>query len=612
MRLLLLLCSVAAALLVSSAVEPPTDCPPCYTMVEEAITTFRARLSNLAELLRSVGGELSAEESRQFERQLSLLTAIVEDLYNDARRAVIRDSDPLELLGDLQERIEEVKKVAGTIIIQIVAGRVHASQGQQTVEEIERILRRAEAALRETELYVETDGAEALRRAIEQSKQFGLTSARMSEIARQARLLAEEHERQARAMTGLAQSATSNASAAYELAYELVRQQQNFSSEMRLLETSLSSTKSLIFETRRLADQAQREAAEAYERALSLYSEAQAGFGGLDVDSLKRRAQYLRAEALRLKGDLEALSREYGPMLDNIDSDITTITILMERGLSQQQAADGLLADVTAARDKAEQAVNQGEATLYEARKTLETLLRFDRQVQESRDLATAALRQVDEILRMVTEAERKTQQARAALQAAERNVADARDDAAEAQAVAEEARQNAVSIQTESSVTAERASTLRQEAQRLNGQVSETSEVIERYEEQLVVHSALTREALEKANQAKSNAVEASARVDAALRMVREIMAALAAAGELDLATLEELERRLAAAEAELAAAQLDERFQELRSFRIQQDRMIKDYTEELKYLRAEVLNVQEIAGALPDDCFARVKLEP
>ena len=88
---------------------------------------------------------------------------------------------------------------------------------------------------------------------------------------------------------------------------------------------------------------------------------------------------------------------------------------------------------------QARQAVAVGDKTLAEARKTLDTLLTFDRHVQESREEAEYALRTVEEITRMVQTAEWQTQDARLALQGANRNASDARDIAIEAETVAEE-----------------------------------------------------------------------------------------------------------------------------------------------------------------------------
>ena len=39
---------------------------------------------------------------------------------------------------------------------------------------------------------------------------------------------------------------------------------------------------------------------------------------------------------------------------------------------------------------------------------------------------------------------------------------------------------------------------------------------------------------------------------------------------------------------------------------------RQVNDYEEQLKELRKEVANIQDIADSLPTECYARVKLEP
>ena len=57
-------------------------------------------------------------------------------------------------------------------------------------------------------------------------------------------------------------------------------------------------------------------------------------------------------QAQRLKADLEALSERHGPLLSSLARNISSLNILIERGLSQQMLADKLMNDVTAARDK--------------------------------------------------------------------------------------------------------------------------------------------------------------------------------------------------------------------------------------------------------------------
>ncbi|XP_043231746.1 laminin subunit gamma-1-like [Amphibalanus amphitrite] len=607
----LLLLGTAAAQRTATQQQTP-ECHQCYTLVERAVEEYRRLLAKLDGLLQTIGTDLSSSEDREFQRQISILRVNIKDLNDDARRAVLRGSSPLLLLGDLQERIEVVKREAGTLLVFIDQSRLVTGQCDRTITEAEQIIARLEAALKGAFAYLNGEGQDALLLAIKQSQQFGLQSAQMSQIAREARQLAERHEQEAKALISRTGLAVSNSTAAYQLAYTLLEQQTNYSSEIGLLTASLTSTELLVAQTRELAQQAQREAAEVYENAFNLYTEARAGFGRFDVDGLKRSADYLKADAQRLKSELEELTIRHGPMLDGLQKDISSLKILIERGFSQQMAANELMVDVTAARDKARQAVAAGEQTLAEAQKTLETLLRFDRQVQESRELAQAALSRVSDILAMVELAESQTRQAGLALQGADRDAAVARDGAGEAEGLAEEAYQEVVRIKTETAFTSERAAALRAEASRTSTQISETTISVERYERQVTVDSALAREALEKAGLAAGNARDAQTRVEAALKLLQELLAQLASAGDLDLAALEQLERRLAAAEAQLNEAELLTKMEEFRRHRIQQDRMVKDYEKELEFLRQEVYNVRDIAEALPTGCYNRITLEP
>ena len=74
---------------------------------------------------------------------------------------------------------------------------------------------------------METQGREALRRAEERSKKFGDQSAQMSEIAREARTLAEQQVEDASEISSIAKQAYDISSEAYEMARAAMEQQQH-------------------------------------------------------------------------------------------------------------------------------------------------------------------------------------------------------------------------------------------------------------------------------------------------------------------------------------------------------------------------------------------------
>jgi coxsackievirus/adenovirus receptor len=79
-------------------------------------------------------------------------------------------------------------------------------------------------------------------------------------------------------------------------------------------------------------------------------------------------------KAKRIKQEADDLLTENESLLDDLRDQIDETKELLERGHSQQQIADELLADTDAAKAKAEEAVSKGDEILETAKNTLKTL----------------------------------------------------------------------------------------------------------------------------------------------------------------------------------------------------------------------------------------------
>nr|CAD7598847.1 unnamed protein product [Timema genevievae] len=152
-------------------------------------------------------------------------------------------------------------------------------------------------------------------------------------------------------------------------------------------------------------------------------------------------------------------------------------------------------------------------------------------------------------------------------------------------------------------------AEELRDEASALAGRVAVTGNKVKELEEKAAGDKDLTTQAKDKVGQAKSDADEATKQVEKALQEVQEIMKELNDLPNTDNEeALNQLERRLNAAEDELRQANLDQRLQSLREARNLQTQSMKNYDEELKYLRQEVENIEDINESLPEGCWKRM----
>ena len=88
--------------------------------------------------------------------------------------------------------MQEVIEVVMDADLQISSATTQGQEASGDVKNSRMIIERARESLKAAQRQLETQGREALRRAQERSKKFGKESERMSAIAREARLIAEQ------------------------------------------------------------------------------------------------------------------------------------------------------------------------------------------------------------------------------------------------------------------------------------------------------------------------------------------------------------------------------------------------------------------------------------
>lgn len=110
----------------------------------------------------------------------------------------------------------------------------------------------------------------------------------------------------------------------------------------------------------------------------------------------------------------------------------------------------------------------------------------------------------------------------------------------------------------------------------------------------------------------AESETKEASKKVHEILQDVQAIMTEIQGLPDVDEALLDRLEGDLRIAEQKVAEANLDKILEDLQKKQREQNALIDNYNDEIKRLKKEVENIENIANALPDGCFKKVQLEP
>jgi coxsackievirus/adenovirus receptor len=310
---------------------------------------------------------------------------------------------------------------------------------------------------------------------------------------------------------------------------------------------------------------------------------------------------------------LERLFDKNTQLLNDLEENMKFASVLLERGNVQKTDAMEMLDEVNKAKEMAQKAVDEGDATLSKANETLQTLQSFQSQVTESSLKAQTALEKVPEIRQQIVNTEDIINVAEEALDNAHQNAKEARKNAQEAQEkYADQASKEADSIRRRANEAKTEAEKLHSEADQLNSRVAATEHRIENLEEVAGRDDQLTEAAKEKVGQAKSDSEKAQKQLEKAMDEVKMIMNELENMKEISIADLNLLDERLNRTEAELDKAKLNDRIQTLHDLKNHQNRWIKQYQTEIVTLEKEVANIKSIANALPTGCFKRTRLEP
>jgi laminin gamma 1 len=590
------------------------DCPVCYNVVQEQVNILRRQINELREIIIHIGGsDRPPIDDADFKRQLTLVNITVVRLWNDAKRFSGFDSSLGGQLDVIRAAIDEIMSTCG----QVTSDIVDTSRGAQTavidVAAAERAVDNAERALQDAERLLKTDGANALKQAIDAQKQFGQQSDRMTDISREAREYADRQVIESTNIDETAKEALNTSEEAYRIAQSAFQKPGLVTAQIDIIIRSVVDVERLYNTTKRAAQTAQDQAQEAYRDALSNHTQADSiRITTVNVDSLTQDSNQIKSEAGDIKQQADQLISQHESLMTDVERQMKEAVDFLEDGNRQQQITDELLADADAARDMARKAVSKAENTLREANDTLRILKEFNRTVSESRQKADEALKQIPEIERMIDDAEQKTQEARGNLAGAERDAEQARDIAEQAQSVAADADMESRVIRNKTTIISVQATTIKRHSEQLNVDIDAIDRRLRELEQQAEEDENLARDALEKADQARTSANSATSKVSGALSTVSQILSQLASLDSIDTAKLDELEVNLTSAHRKLTDAQIDSRYSELEELSTQMTQWIYDYSTQLTELTRDVENIRVINITIPRTCFREINLEP
>jgi len=581
-------------------------CDDCYNLVQEAANQHRANLAALDRLLQQIA-ENPEPVGEEFELKLKKLKVRVTTMVADAK--ISSQNDDGETLKDrlnkLSEKLQQVDELIIQAEQQLAVANDHGAEAMDNVLRAEMVINRARESLKAARNEMDVRGREALRKAQERAKKFGEGSEKMTQIAAEARQLVEQQEEDANEMTSIVQQAFELADDAYKLAYSAMEEQVKNANKIDALKYHLSEVDSKLDTMSKHSENTLQKANDAYNEALNIYQQIfNLEVPSVNSDQLEAQAKAIKMDAKRIQEDAVRLINEYELLVRDSMDKRTNLQDLLDRANMQQQVVDRRLADMDKHRAKALEAVDMGNNVLINAEKTLETLRDFENRVASNKDAAEQALTRIDEIKNTIKAATEKTDQAKKQLSDAENNVHLALNVATTSKGIAEKASETARKISEDSSETSADASKLKSDAESLKDKLELTEVAVKEKNETAYMDADFAKEALREANQAQTQAEEASTKVFQAKKELEEIEVILKTVEEPEPGLLEDLERRVKQAEAKFLEADLELRLSELEDAKQLQIASINKMTQENDLVAVEVNTIKDILATLPNDC--------
>ncbi|XP_037538375.1 laminin subunit gamma-1 [Nematolebias whitei] len=578
------------------------QCPSCYSLVRDKVNQQRQKLQELQTLIDNLGSGHDMVSDKAFEDRLKEAEKAIMELLEEAQTSKDLDRGLLNRLNAINNTLTTQWNRLQSIRSTVDHTGTQADRARDRVRDAENLIDRARQEL---------DKAKEAVGKVDIKPPSGTGEPNnMTLLALEARHLADKHKMDADQIEKIAKDANDTSSRAYELLLKTLEGESRTSEHIDELNRKYDDTKNLAKHLEKQANLIQAEAEEAGDQALKIFANL-TSLPPFDAAPLEEEANKIKKEASDLDKLIDKTEKEYNELRDDLRPKELEVRKLLEKGKSEQQTADQLLARADAAKAVAEEAAKKGRSTFREAENIRDDLRDFDRRVNDNKTAAEDAMKKIPSINATIMAANEKTRQAEASL-------GNAAADAREAKTKAEEAERIASNVQKGSAKTKEEAETALQDANRLDGEVdammeqlSAAEQELRRKKEEADNDMMMAAMASDSAKEAEDNARKAKSTVKTVLKLISTLMEQLGNIDKVDLSKLNQIDESLKRAKDKMNDSELDRKLVELNDVARSQEDMINDYDRQIREIRADIANLNDIKNTLPEGCFNTPSLE-
>uniref|UniRef100_A0A2K6M3B5 Laminin subunit gamma-1 n=1 Tax=Rhinopithecus bieti TaxID=61621 RepID=A0A2K6M3B5_RHIBE len=550
------------------------ECPACYRLVKDKY------------IEKDLLGMVKAVQLCQ-----GLCRNLAESCYNlmDRLQRVNNTlSSQISRLQNIRNTIEETGNLAEQ-------ARAHVENTERLIEIASRELEKAKVA--------------AANVSVTQPESTGDPN-NMTLLAEEARKLAERHKQEADDIVRVAKTANDTSTEAYNLLLRTLAGENQTAFEIEELNRKYEQAKNISQDLEKQAARVHEEAKRAGDKAVEIYASV-AQLSPLDSETLENEANNIKMEAENLERLIDQKLKDYEDLREDMRGKELEVKNLLEKGKTEQQTADQLLARADAAKALAEEAAKKGRDTLQEANDILSNLKDFDRRVNDNKTAAEEALRKIPAINQTIIEANEKTREAQQALGNAAADATEAKNKAHEAERIASAVQKNATSTKAEAERTFAEVTDLDNEVNNMLKQLQEAEKELKRKQDDADQDMMMAGMASQAAQEAEINARKAKNSVTSLLSIINDLLEQLGQLDTVDLNKLNEIEGTLNKAKDEMKVSDLDRKVSDLENEAKKQEAAIMDYNRDIEEIMKDIRNLEDIRKTLPSGCFNTPSIE-
>ncbi|XP_062849994.1 laminin subunit gamma-1 [Trichomycterus rosablanca] len=577
------------------------QCPNCYNLVRDKVNQQRQKLHELQNLIDNLGSQDTVSD-KDFEDRLKEAEQAIMDLLVEAQASKDVDKGLLDRLKGINNTLTTQWNRLQNI--------------RNTVEDTGNLADKARNRVRDTEKLIDR-AREELDKAKDAISKVDIkiptTSGdpnNMTLLAEEARTLAEKHKKDADQIEKIAKDANETSTKAFNLLKKTLEGEDKINKDIDELNKKYNDAKDLEKNLEKQAGKVRAEAEEAGEKALKIFANL-TSLPPFDIKALEDEAAKIKKEASDLDNLIDKTEKEYNDLRDDLRGKENEVSKLLDKGKTEQQTADQLLARADAAKALAEEAAKKGMTTFQEAQDILENLRDFDRRVNDNKTTAEEALKRIPQINATINAANDKTRQAEEALGNAAADAKDAKTKAEEADKIASNVQKGAAKAKDDAEKAFGDTMKLDKEVQDLMKQLADAENELEKKKDDAMQDMMMAGMASDNAKEAENNARKAKDAVDNVLNTINGLLGQLGNIDKVDLTKLDQIDRSLKDAKDKMATSDLDKKLKELNDMAKSQEDMIGDYERQIRQIRDDIANLNDIKNTLPNGCFNTPSLE-